>query len=133
MPHYFVVCAIIIYDNKILCMQRGVSKFAYTSLHWEFPGGKIEPGETPEIALHREILEEMEMDIKVGECIGTFTHEYPDFIITMTGFISHVENPEFVRREHADHKWLHRDELQNLDWCAADIPFVEKIFTSNLA
>lgn len=125
--HYHVVAAVVEHDGKILCMQKGVTRYAYTSLHWEFPGGKIEPGETPEEALHRELLEEMDYDVKVGEHLITVEHEYPDFIITMQAFLCQAPTHFFTRKEHADHKWLSRQDLPTLDWCAADVPIMEKV------
>ena len=87
MKHYNVVAAVVCHDGKYLCMQKGKTKFEYTSYKWEFPGGKIEPGETPQQALVRELMEEMEYLVEVGEELVTVNHEYPDFSITMTAFL----------------------------------------------
>jgi 8-oxo-dGTP diphosphatase len=87
MKHYNVVAAVVCHDGKYLCMQKGKTKFEYTSYKWEFPGGKIEPGETPQQALARELMEEMEYLVEVGEELVTVNHEYPDFSITMTAFV----------------------------------------------
>ena len=81
MKHYNVVAAVVCHDGKYLCMQKGKTKFEYTSYKWEFPGGKIEPGETPQQALARELMEEMEYPVEVGEELVTVNHEYPDFSI----------------------------------------------------
>ena len=81
--HYHVVAAVIEVDGKVLCMQRGVTRYPYTSHLWEFPGGKIEPGETPQQALHRELIEEMDLDVEVHERLAVVTHDYPDFTITL--------------------------------------------------
>lgn len=86
MKHYNVVAAVVCHDGKYLCMQKGKTKFEYTSYKWEFPGGKIELGETPQQALARELMEEMEYPVEVGEELVTVNHEYPDFSITMTAF-----------------------------------------------
>ena len=83
MKHYNVVAAAIRHNDKILCMQRGKTKFDYTAYKWEFPGGKIEEGETPQEAIKREIMEEMDMDIRVGDTICTVENEYPDFSISL--------------------------------------------------
>lgn len=125
--HYNVVAAVIEHEGRILCMQRAKSKYSYTSLHWEFPGGKIEPGETPEEALHRELLEEMDYDVTVGEHIITVNHDYPDFSITMSAYWCQASTPLFSRKEHADHVWLMPEDLPSLDWCAADVPIMNEV------
>jgi len=125
--HHNVVAAVVKHGGKILCMQKGLTRYPYTSFHWEFPGGKIENGETPQEALHRELLEEMEYDVRVGEHITTVEHEYPDFKITMAAYWCEASTKDFIRKEHADHKWLTKEELDTLDWCAADVPIVKEI------
>lgn len=132
MKHYKVVAAIIINDEKILCVQRGVSKFEYISKKYEFPGGKVEPGETEIEALEREIYEELEMKISVQEEYLTVDHFYPDFELTMHSFICEVDDPSLTLTEHIDYQWLRKDELGVLDWAAADIPIVHKIMKSQL-
>lgn len=129
MKHYNVVAAVVCHDGKYLCMQKGKTKFEYTSYKWEFPGGKIEPGETPQQALARELMEEMEYPVEVGEELVTVNHEYPDFSITMTAFLCTPKGDAngFRRHEHADSKWCSKDELKGLNWAAADIDVVEGI------
>lgn len=129
MKHLDVVAAIIIYDNQILCMQRDKAKYEYISYKYEFPGGKIEMGETKPEALMRELKEEMNISVKISDEDFFFTvnHTYPDFELTMHSFICCVEFQEFVRKEHVNHKWAYLDELNSLDWAAADIPIVEKL------
>lgn len=127
-PHYQVVCGVIENRGQVLCMQRGQTRFPYTTLHWEFPGGKIEPGETPEEALRRELWEEMEMQVEVGHSLGTYTHEYPDFTITMQGFLCRTKHRRFHRKEHASHRWLAFYEVKTLPWCEADLPFVDWVY-----
>lgn len=124
-----VVAAIIIYKDRILCMQRGDGKFEYVSRKFEFPGGKIEKGETRPEALMRELREEMALEVQIGEedFFMTVEHAYPDFEITMHSYICKVETQQFVRKEHIDHKWLRKEELMTLDWAPADIPIAKKI------
>ena len=118
--HHHVVAAVIEVDGKVLCMQRGVTRYPYTSHLWEFPGGKIELGETPEQALHRELLEEMDLDVEVHELLATVTHDYPDFTITLAAYRCTAPPTVFTMREHAASRWLPWDEFPSLDWCAAD-------------
>lgn len=118
--HYNVVAAVIEVDGKVLCMQRGVTRYSYTSHLWEFPGGKIEEGETPEQALHRELLEEMALEVEVHEHLATVTHDYPDFTITLAAYRCTAATRDFIMREHASSRWLPWDKLMTLDWCAAD-------------
>lgn len=124
-----VVAGIVVFENEILCMQRGKGKFAYVSDKFEFPGGKVEPGESHIEALKRELKEEMEIDVFVGEddFFLTIQHQYPDFALTMHNYVCKVKTRYFVRKEHIDHKWLTQDKLNLLDWAPADIPIVEKI------
>ncbi|MBQ9556161.1 MAG: (deoxy)nucleoside triphosphate pyrophosphohydrolase [Muribaculaceae bacterium] len=123
--HYNVVAAVVEVDGKVLCMQRGQTRYDYTSHLWEFPGGKIEPGETPEQALHRELLEEMELDVTVNELMAMVTHDYPDFTITLAAYRCTAQSTDFIMREHAASRWLAWEELPSLPWCAADQRLVE--------
>jgi 8-oxo-dGTP diphosphatase len=125
--HYEVVAAIVKNNGRILCVQRGQSKYDYISKKYEFPGGKMEAGETKEETIKREILEELKMVITVQEEYFTVTHHYPDFSITMHSFICNCENPKVALTEHIDFKWLSKEELSSLDWAAADLPIVEKL------
>ena len=124
-----VVGGILMYDGKILCMQRGKTRYDYTTLKYEFPGGKVEPGETREEALRRELWEEMEIkvDVRPGDFFGTVEHDYPDFSITMATYLCKVDSPEFVRKEHASHCWKAPSEIMELDWVEADWPIVRKL------
>jgi len=127
MKHIEVVAAIIIYENKILCVQRGENKLSYISKKYEFPGGKMEPGETKSETIKREILEELHMVIEVKEEFLTVKHEYPDFILEMHSFICECKNNTVTLSEHIDFKWLDISELNTLDWAAADVPIVNKL------
>jgi len=124
-----VVAAIIQFNDKILCVQRGESKLEYISKKYEFPGGKMESGETKEETIKREILEELKMEITVEEEFLTVTHQYPDFILTMHSFLCSCESPALSLTEHIDFKWLSKDEMRDLDWAAADIPIMEKLIS----
>ncbi|MFM7014866.1 MAG: (deoxy)nucleoside triphosphate pyrophosphohydrolase [Bacteroidota bacterium] len=121
-----VVAAIIQHNDKILCVQRGENKLPYISKKYEFPGGKIELGESKEETIKREIKEELNMDIKVVEEFITVNHQYPDFNLTMHSFICDCDSPELTLTEHIDYKWLSISEMDQLDWAAADIPIVNK-------
>lgn len=127
MKHIEVVAAIIEYDNKILCVQRNENKLKYISKKWEFPGGKIESGETKEETIKREILEELKMQLDIQVEFISITHQYPDFSLTMHSFICNCKNPILTLTEHIDFKWLNKDELAHLDWAAADIPLVNEL------
>ena len=123
-----VVAAIIQYQNRFLCLQRGLSKLGYISKKYEFPGGKIELGESREEALKREIIEELSVPLEHLEFFTTVKHQYPDFHITMHCFLSLITDPSKIKlTEHIDQKWLKTDELEDLDWAAADIPIVQKL------
>ncbi len=127
MKEISVVAAIIEHNEKILCVQRGKNKYKYISKKFEFPGGKIEKGETFEDAIIREIKEELNMIIKTEYPFITVKHQYPDFLLTMHTFICSCENPSLTLTEHINFKWLETDELKELDWADADIPIMEKL------
>lgn len=122
-----VVAAIIIHENKILCVQRGENKLPYISEKYEFPGGKIEKGETLEQTIIREIKEELVMEITPDDQFITVEHQYPDFHLTMHTFKCRCQTRDLKLTEHIDFKWLALDELESLDWAAADIPIVNKL------
>ncbi|MCR4724808.1 MAG: (deoxy)nucleoside triphosphate pyrophosphohydrolase [Clostridia bacterium] len=129
MKHYHVVGAIIEYGGKILCMQRPKGKFPSTDYKWEFPGGKIEVGETGPQALMRELREEMDLDVQIAEAdyYASVHHLYPEFELTMDTYLCRVADPRFTRKEHIDHRWLAPPDMPQLDWAAADYPIVEKL------
>ena len=120
-----VAAAVIQKDNKIFCAQRNLSKSMGGK--WEFPGGKIEIGETREEALVREIREELDSDIVVEKYIMTVEHDYPTFHITMHAYLCTLLKGELTLKEHNDSVWLSKGELLNLDWADADMPIVNKI------
>ena len=124
-----VVAAVIKAVNKdgepiIFATQRG-----YGALKdgWEFPGGKIEVGETPQEALKREIMEELDTEIEVGELIDTIEYDYPEFHLSMNCFWCEVINGDLVLKEHEAAKWLTMAQLNNVEWLPADITLIEKI------
>ena len=120
-----VVAAIIQKDNKIFCAQRNLSKSMGGK--WEFPGGKIESGETREEALVREIKEEFDSNIEVNQYLMTVEHDYSTFHITMHSYLCTLIDGELVLNEHNDSVWLTKEELSKLDWADADKPIVERI------
>ena len=122
-----VVAAIIQFENKFLCVQRGADKYDYISLKYEFPGGKIEPGESLNQALEREIKEELQYDICVRENFLTVEHQYPDFQLKMHSYLCSAVDTNFTLTEHINYRWLKINQLDELDWAAADIPIVEKL------
>lgn len=131
MKEISVVAAIIKNNNKILCVQRGENKYEYISYKYEFPGGKIEKGESLKETVIREIKEELNMDIKPEEAFITVTHQYPNFLLIMHSFICSCEDPKVILTEHIDYKWLATTaEFKNLDWAAADIPIVNKLIAN---
>lgn len=124
-----VVAAIIRSENEagepvIFATQRGYGDFKGG---WEFPGGKIEDGETPQQALKREIMEELDTEISVGELIGTIEYDYPAFHLSMDCFWAEILSGGLILKEHEAAKWLTKAELDSVGWLPADITLVDKI------
>jgi len=124
-----VVAAVIFAEGRVLCVQRPENAREYVSLKWEFPGGKIEPGEDREQALRREIMEELDVEIENLEYFMTVEHTYPDFHLVMHSYTCSIAKGEPVLKEHVALKWLWVEELDQLDWAAADIPIVETLMS----
>lgn len=124
MKNIKVVAAIIINKDKVFATQRGYGEFKDG---WEFPGGKIEEGETPEQALEREIQEELETKIQVNEKINTVEYDYPNFHLSMDCFICNIIEGNLILKEHEAAKWLSKDELYSVNWLPADEGLIEKI------
>ena len=116
-----VVAAIIIDGDRVFATQRGYGEFQGG---WEFPGGKVESGESPQEALKREIKEELEIDIKVGELLDTVEYDYPNFHLSMDCFICSIEAGEIVLNEHSAAKWLTKETLDSVDWLPADVGLI---------
>lgn len=124
-----VVAAVIKAANEqgepmIFATQRG-----YGDLKggWEFPGGKIEEGETPKEALKREIMEELDTEIKVGKLIDTIKYDYPTFHLSMDCFWCEIVKGELVLKEHEAARWLTREQLGEVEWLPADVTLIEKV------
>lgn len=126
--HIDVVAAIIVKDGKILATQRGYGNYAGA---WEFPGGKIEPGEEPEAALEREIREELDASVEVGDLLITVDYEYPEFFMTMRCHACTLSG-DMRLLEHSDARWLSRDALDSVDWLPSDIEVVAAIKETGL-
>ena len=124
-----VVAAIIIKDQKIFATQRGYGEFKNG---WEFPGGKIESGESPEHALEREIREELDARIRVGELFDTIEYDYPNFHLSMKCFLCSLISDQLTLREHEAAKWLTKENLSSVEWLPADITIIDKLKSLNL-
>ena len=124
-----VVAAVIFREGRVLCVQRPENAREYVSLKWEFPGGKIESGENREQALKREIHEELDVEIGNLDYFMTVEHTYPDFHLVMHAYTCSILKGEPVLKEHIALKWLPVEELDQLDWAAADIPIAEKLMS----
>ncbi len=120
-----VSCAIIQQENDILICQRSATMAL--PLKWEFPGGKIEAGESKEACLRREIEEELGLEITVGKELPAVTHAYPTFAITLYPFLCKVKRGSILLAEHAQAIWVPWQELNHFDWAAADEPIVAQI------
>lgn len=119
-----VVAAVIRKEDNIFATQRGYGAFKDG---WEFPGGKIEPGETPQEALIREIREELNTEIQVGDLIETVEYDYPDFHLSMDCFWCQVVEGSLELKEHEAARWLNKENLYSVDWLPADISLIARI------
>lgn len=120
-----VVAAVIRDGDRIFATARGYGEYKGW---WEFPGGKIEAGETPEEALVREIHEELDTEIRVGELIDTIEYDYPTFHLSMDCFWVEVVAGRLVLKEAADARWLTRETLESVQWLPADQTIIDAIY-----
>lgn len=120
-----VVAAVILQDGKLFATQRGYGEWKDW---WEFPGGKIESGETPEEALKREIREELATEIEVKELFTTIDYDYPKFHLTMHCYLCTILNGQPSLLEHEDARWLEMNEVNSVRWLPADKDVIEKFF-----
>jgi len=119
-----VTCAIIEVENKVLAVQR--SEKMKLPLKWEFPGGKIEAGETPQESIVREIREELNLEIELVKALKPVVHDYPDQRVQLIPFIAKMTSGTLKLNEHRQYRLLERNQLHNMDWAEADIPVVKQ-------
>lgn len=122
-----VTCAIIQFEEKVLVVQR--AEKMKQPLKWEFPGGKIESGETEEECVLREIKEEISIDIEVSEKLSPSVFTYDDITIRLIPFLAYYKIGEIKLMEHKQYKWLRREQLEELNWAEADIPILNEFLT----
>jgi 8-oxo-dGTP diphosphatase len=129
MKHIKTVAGLILNDqNEILCTQRGESKYDYISYKWEFPGGKVEEGETEQETLRRELIEELEIEVDILDKFYEVEHTYPDFHLSMPVYLCKLKTKELKLLVHSNIKWLKANEMLTLNWAGADVPVAEKAY-----
>ena len=119
-----VVAAVIIENDRVFATQRGYGEYKD---RWEFPGGKIETGESPEFALKREISEELDTIIEVGALIKVVEYDYPNFHLSMACYQARIISGRLILREHENAKWLTKEELYSVNWLGADLEVLENV------
>ena len=129
MDHFQVTCAIIERDGFVLAAQRSAAMSL--PLKWEFPGGKIHHGESTTECLHRELFEELSIQVSVGKSLPVSTYQYPTFTVTLHPFICSIAAGDIVLNEHAAVTWLAPNNLHSLDWAEADVPVIESYLVEN--
>ncbi|MDA8427878.1 MAG: (deoxy)nucleoside triphosphate pyrophosphohydrolase [Geobacteraceae bacterium] len=125
MQHIHVACAVIERAGLVLAAQRSATM--NLPLKWEFPGGKLEAGESPEVCLRRELMEELGVSVAVGRALPLHTHSYDSFMVTLYPFFATILSGDITLHEHAAILWLPPEELHILDWAAADWPVIRAI------
>lgn len=129
--HLHVACAIIEQDGKVLAAQRSAAMSL--PLKWEFPGGKIESGESPQECLNRELHEELGVSVCIASALSPATHAYTDFIVTLYPFICRIAGGSITMHEHHALKWVEPQQMQELDWAAADLPVIRDYLAATAA
>jgi 8-oxo-dGTP diphosphatase len=124
--HVKVAAALLFNNGKIFATKRGDSPYPYVAHKYEFPGGKIEAGESGEAAVKRELTEELDMDVKVGGLYACHTFEYPDFIITLSVYECEMLS-QFVLKEHESYAWIAPADLKEDEWAPADADIIGSI------
>lgn len=124
-----VVAAVIKFGDRYLCTQREASKYDYISYKFEFPGGKIEEGESEKQALARELSEELEMKVDILDKFMTVNHTYPDFHLKMNVYLCNALSEDFKLNVHKSFIWATKEQFDSLDWAAADVDIVSKIIS----
>ena len=119
-----VVAAIIVRDGAVFATQRGYGDFKGG---WEFPGGKVEPGESEREAVARELKEELEMDVTVGELFDVVEYDYPEFHLSMKCYLCTAGQGGYVLKEHQDARWLSRATIDEVEWLPADLGLIKKV------
>ena len=127
MKHIEVVAGVIEHDGKILCMERDQGKYDYVSFKWEFPGGKIEDGETHQQALVRELREELQIEVEVLDFIKTIEGVYPEYKVILHCYEVKIVTGEPVLLEHQASRWVAAEEIHNLMWLKSDLDILEDI------
>jgi 8-oxo-dGTP diphosphatase len=129
--HLHVACAIIEQEGKVLAAQRSATMSL--PLKWEFPGGKIETGETAEECLARELKEELEVSVHIGAALSSATHGYTDFTVTLYPFICRLAGGTITPHEHHALQWIEPLQMPELDWAAADLPVINEYLAMTVA
>lgn len=124
MRHIEVVAAVILRDNRILATQRGYGEMKDW---WEFPGGKIEAGESTHQALARELREELNAEVEIDDLLRTVDYDYPDFHLTMHCYWCRLVSDTFTLKEHTSARWLGAEELHSVRWLPADVALLDEI------
>lgn len=127
--HLHVACALIEHNGFVLAAQRSAAMSL--PLKWEFPGGKLEPGESPEECLERELLEELGARVVIRQPLGLLTHRYDAFTVTLYPFVCSLLSSDITLHEHGAVAWLPPGELHTLDWLEADLPLLERYLNLN--
>ena len=116
--------------GEVLCTLRDQGKFDYISFKWEFPGGKVEEGESPKQTLARELREELDIEVEIGDFFYQVEHDYPDFHLSMTLFMCQYNGEKLSLNVHKDTKWLNPKDIMTLDWAGADLPVAKEIYNN---